>query len=647
MRSVTGLFILILACNAFSQIPFRQTDETNYTLGLQSFRQGDYSTAYQYFRDVMLDSLNQRSAESFYYGARSLFNLRRYVESISTIDTFLARFPSDEHRFEMVYVLGADYYEIGKYQTAAMRFIDAIDSASDQVIRNRAVASLHTLANSSLNFDDIESLFERCKSRVSAITVAIAFARRAYFSDRVADAERVLKEFVQRYPATQGRDAESGEVARWINRISDYEVLSEATVKLGALLPLDYTNGVGDRLLLGIQLALDNYNATAGTKVGLALKNYGGSPVNLFSDMRALASDGDVKAIIGPVFSSEVSAIVSTANGTRISTITPTATQADLTAENSYVFQANPNFRTRARAVAEYAVNTLHDQRIAILAPSDTYGKTIAGYFVDRLREMGVRPVSVEYFETGTTDLSQQVEKMKNDAVLSEPYVNFGTLDRAQQAKLRDFGISPAYLDSLVGARGSVDAYDLFGENPKRVADSLGIPIYIKSALGEFDALRSLDAIFVPLTSSKDIGVVGAQLAYYNVKAQFLGTDDWYDLNQLSTNDLYVDGVIFCSDTFFDTSSPAYVVVSDSLSQILDVDFDRTVSYGYDLTNALLSVIRSGSTGRSDIENALKSETFKGIHSTISFGSDNSNRYIHILQFKKGGIHDLGEMNTE
>lgn len=646
MRTTIGLFVLILACNAFSQIPFRQTDETNYILGFQSFRQRDYSSAYQYFRQVMVDSLNQRSAESFYYGARSLFNLHRYAESVSVIDTFLVRFPADEHRFEMVYILGANYYEIGRYKTAGIQFVTAIDSASDQVVRDRAVVSLRSLADSNLGFDEMENLFEQSRSRLSAVTVAIVFARRAYFSDRIADADRILRELMQRYPSRQNRDAENAEVVRWINRIAYDKVLSEAMIEIGALLPLEYANGVGDRLLLGIQLALDDYNATAQTKVGLVLKNYDGSLVTLYSDMRTLAKDENIKAIIGPVFSNEVSSVADIANNSRVPTITPTATQAELTAGNSCVFQANPNFRTRARVVADYAVNTMHVQRIAVLAPSDTYGKTIANYFIDRLRELGVRPVSVAYFETGATDLSQQIEKMKNDAVLSEPYVDFGTLNRQQQVKLRAYGIAPANLDSLVNSRGSIDAYDLFGENPEHVADSLGIPISNKSTLGDFDPLRSLGAIFIPLTSSKDIGVVGAQLAYYNVKAQFLGTDDWYDLNQLSSNELYVDGVIFCSDTFFDTSSPAYTAASDSLSQISDVDFDRTISYGYDLTNMLLSVIRSGNSGRSDITNALRSGTFKGIHSTISFGHDNSNRCIHILQFKNGNIHDLGEMNT-
>lgn len=628
-----------------AQIPFNQADEANFNLGLQSFRQADYSTAYQYFAPVMNDSLNQRSAESYYYGAESLFYLRRYQESVSAIDTFLARFPADEHKYEMIYVLGANYYETGKFLAAGTAFVMAIDSATDQTTKDRAIASLRSLAGFNLSFNDILNLFQQTSTRLSAVTISIAFARRAYFSDRIGAADSLLKEFTQKYPQP---GTGSGEISKWIGRISGEKTLSQARIKLGALLPLQYGSGVGDKLLLGMQLALDNYNATAQSRVGLVLENYAGNLVTLLSDMRTLAKDDAVKAIIGPVFSNEISTVIDAANTSKIPTITPTATQAGLVNGNSYVFQSNPNFKTRARALADYMFNVLHIQKIAVLSPSDSYGKNIAGFFIARLKELGVTPVSEVYFETGTTDLSQEIGKIKNDAAFAynEPYVDFSKLNKQQQTGLKSYGIAPSFVDSLEKSKGIIDAYDLFGGEPQRIADSLGIPITNRTVLGDFDALRSLGAIFIPLTSSKDIGVIGAQLAYHNVKAQLIGTDDWYDLNQLSNNDLYIDGIIFCSDTFFDTNSPVYKAASDSLSQISDLEFDRTISYGYDLTNMLLNLIKANGN-RSDIANGLKSETFQGLHSTISFSGDNSNHYIHILQFKKGNIIDLGEIDSK
>ncbi len=645
MRTIVIFFLLAGATNAYAQLSYRQADETAYAEGIVSFKQGDYADAYQYFRQVMDDSLNQRSAQAYYYGARSLFNLRQYRKSADVIDTFLLRFPYDNDRFPAINILGAIYFELGSYDSAATRFITVIDSAADPVLREQAIASLRPLVDSDLNFHEIESLFDTCRSRLSSLTVVLGFARRAYFSDKYDAAGKMLEEFNQRFPQS---GMGSGEVAKWISRIAADSLLSRAPVKVGVLLPLEYGAGVGDRLLLGIQLALDNYNDTAAIKVGIVLDNYGTSLVKLFEDMLTMCQDSSVKAVLGPVYSNEVSEVASLADSNHIPLITPTATQIGLASANSYVFQANPNFRTRARAIAYYAVDSLHIKRIAILSPSDSYGTQIAAYFADALKEMGITPVSTQYFESGTTDLSQQIEQMKNDAAaFHEPYVDFRKLNRDELGILRNYGVSPMVIDSLVKVNGSMDAYDLFGKRPLEVADSLGIPIDSRTSLGEFDPLRSLQAVFVPLTSPKDIGIVGAQLAYYNVKTQLLGTDDWYDLNQLSSNDSYIDGVVFCSDTYFNTASSAYTAVSDSLSQISDADLDRTVGYGYDAMSLLLDTISSGDTVRASITSALKVITYNGIHSAISFQPNNSNHYIHILQFKKDAIVDLGEMDIK
>lgn len=644
MKVLSAFLVLFVASTAFSQVVFNQTDETNYTLGLQSFRQGDYSTALQYFQQVMDDSLNQRSAESYYYGARSLFNLRRYQESANVIDTFLVKFPDDEHRYDMVYILGANYYELDKYLPAAQEFVMAVDSSLNQVVRERAVASLHTLVAHNLSFPEIEILYSGCHSRLSSVTVAIGFARRAYFSDKLGNAKLILEDFTKRYSEP---GVGSGEVGRWLQRISADSVLNLSPVKIGALLPLEYGSGVGDRLLLGVQLALDNYNAHASTKVGLVLENYSGVMPDLFSDMLSLVADKSVKAVIGPVFSNEVSAVASLADRHELPLVSPTATEVGLTKERPYVFQANPNFKTRGVAMANYAVNVLHLKRIAVLAPSDTYGKIIADYFVQQLDSLSDPPVAVAYFESGSTDLSQPIGQIKTAAaLLGEPYVNIGTLTPDQQQIIKPY-VAQAFQDSIGNSNFSIDAYTLFGKDPTKLADSLGIPVTLRDSLGEFDALRSLDAVFIPLTSPKDIGIVSAQLAYYNIKAQLLGADDWYDLNQLSENDLYVDGVIFCSDTYFQTNQPAYIAATDSLSQISDADFDRVVGYGYDLTNALLNEIGSGVTTRSGLESRLKSGTFAGLHSMISFEDNNSNHYLHILQFKNGNIVDLGEVSAK
>ncbi|MGC8594506.1 MAG: ABC transporter substrate-binding protein [Candidatus Kryptoniota bacterium] len=634
--------LIFLLGSADAQIQFRPADETHFALGLQSFREGDYSAAYQHFKQIIIDSLNQRSAEAYYYGARSLFNLKRFKDVEQLADSFFVLFSTDPHYFEMEYILGAADYELAKYNSASLLFVSVIDSAGESPLIEKAASSLQSIVATNLSFDEIEKLFSICRSSRSAEIVTVGFVRRAYFSDKASLAFDMLNEFVQKYPY-----AVTGEVKGWLNRLALEKEARNANLKIGAVLPLEYGSGVGDKLMLGIQLALDEYNRNARPRVGLRLENYSGDLSKLDEDIRALADDSNIKAIVGPVFSGEVGVAAPIVNSLHVPLITPTATQVGLAPAGSYVFQANPDFKIRGEVMAEFAVNVLHLKRIAVLSPSESYGKIMAGYFISKLNELGIKPISVAYFESGTTDLSQQIAQIKNDAArFKEPYVEFGELNKYQISALKSYGLSPSLVDSLVRVKGTMDAYDIFGKDADLLADSLGIPITERTALTQFDALRSLEAIFIPLTSSRDIGIIGAQLAYYNVKTQLLGTDDWYDMNHLTNNVDYVDGVIFCSDTYLDASSPQFRSISDTLSQISDKEFDRTVAYGYDVTNMLLQLIRSGNLTREELKASLQNCTYRGIHSIIGFSGGNTNKYMNILQFRKGTVIKLAEVKS-
>ena len=102
----------------------------------------------------------------------------------------------------------------------------------------------------------------------------------------------------------------------------------------------------------------------------------------------------------------------------------------------------------------------------------------------------------------------------------------------------------------------------LFGINGKRIADSLKIPTKIEPA--KYDSLQypvtTLDAIFIPIAGSEEIPVVSSQLKYYNIQAQFLGTGDWNDLNELDQQRQYTDGVMFFVDSYTDIASENYRV---------------------------------------------------------------------------------------
>jgi len=85
----------------------------------------------------------------------------------------------------------------------------------------------------------------------------------------------------------------------------------------------------------------------------------------------------------------------------------------------------------------------------------------------------------------------------------------------------------------------------LFGNNGRRVADSMKIPT--QRIRAKYDSLgmpvAAFDAIFLPISSLEEIGIVTSQLRYFNFQAQLLGNGNWYEPNELEQQRQYCNGI--------------------------------------------------------------------------------------------------------
>ena len=90
---------------------------------------------------------------------------------------------------------------------------------------------------------------------------------------------------------------------------------------------------------------------------------------------KELAADQEVIGILGPMFSSTTLTAARAAQEAAIPLISPTANANGIAALVQFVFQANPDYEMRGRAMARYAVGKLGFRTMAVLAPSDAYGK--------------------------------------------------------------------------------------------------------------------------------------------------------------------------------------------------------------------------------------------------------------------------------
>jgi branched-chain amino acid transport system substrate-binding protein len=127
-----------------------------------------------------------------------------------------------------------------------------------------------------------------------------------------------------------------------------------------------------------------------------------------------LASE-KVDAVIGHICSGATKAALNVYKEAKIVTISPSATNVDLTKSGDY-----PNFfRTispddaQARLQVDFALNRLKVKRVAVIHDKGDYGKNLAEFARMYFEQKGLRPVLFEGITPGAVDYSAIVQKIK------------------------------------------------------------------------------------------------------------------------------------------------------------------------------------------------------------------------------------------
>jgi len=178
------------------------------------------------------------------------------------------------------------------------------------------------------------------------------------------------------------------------------------------------------------QLVVKDFNAKGGLlgrKVELVIEDEACKP-ELATNAATKLVSGKVVAVIGHICSGATKAALRTYKDANIITISPSATNPELTQSGQY-----PNFfRTiapddaQAKLVVDFALNTLKLKKIAVIHDKGDYGKGFAEYSKKNLDQSGKAEVVLfEGITPGAVDYSAIVQKIKHsgaDAVIYGGY---------------------------------------------------------------------------------------------------------------------------------------------------------------------------------------------------------------------------------
>jgi branched-chain amino acid transport system substrate-binding protein len=584
----TVIFFLLSASPAAAQEAFSVNPQagTLFDSGMVSFRQREYPAALRWFDSaIAVRPVHQRTTAAEIMAGKTLFEQMEFRKSASRLTSFLHRYPYSEYADDARYSLGLDFMMLQAYADAAGQLLRSIEMTSDPVLRSRAVQLFRNIADERLSESEIRHLLDQQSSADGRDLVSMTLANKLYAQGKNPLIPRVLEQILLRSPRSLYADeamALEQDISRGAQRV------------VGVMLPLmknsspNPVSSLASEMLEGMTFAIREAK-TAGAAAwvpDLQVRDTQRDSALSLSIIRAMVADTNTLAVIGPLFSNLAALCAPVAEMAGVPLVTPTAAADGIAATGRHIFQLSPDYTSRGRMMARYAVEELGAASLAVLGSADPMSQAMAAGFIMEAKRLGAAIIAKQYFPAGTTDLRDQFVEIRSAAI------------------------------SAGMGRGSAENFN--------------------------DPVTGLAAVYVPLSDAGDVGIIASQVSYYNIRTQILGSNEWYDPGQLNANKRYLNGVIFTSDWYIDDSDSTVSAFRQEFSARMHHAPTKYTYTGYDAVKLLLAKTSAGFTRRESMTNALgRVRDFRGLHLPVTLEEGRVNSSIHILQYRDGDVRHV------
>ena len=202
----------------------------------------------------------------------------------------------------------------------------------------------------------------------------------------------------------------------------------------------------------GVKLAVEEINKAGGVlgrPFETVVEDNQTSNSGAVSAFTKLASRGDITAIVGPIRSTQINAMMP--NITRAGLpVMIGGTDPTLTRQGSpWVFRCRPNDTYSARVIADFGVNALKLKKWAIIHSTDTFGTSGMNNLLANLKSLGVTPVLIQGYTNKAPDFTPVVLAIKQSgADVISTYFTFSEDIGIFAKQLRQLGVGATWIGS-------------------------------------------------------------------------------------------------------------------------------------------------------------------------------------------------------
>lgn len=571
-KLLTSLIVLFICIG-----PNLLSAQQSFDDGVELYQQGNYSKAVSIFNNLDNDKARLFSGKS-YLGMGQYLTAKAYLSQIteeSSRDLFL----------EAEYTLALTDFQLGLFG----KTLNRLYPMKQQSVKTQVVTDGIQLYEDILNYLTIN---QRKKAFQEAKYPEIKYdlVEAAFGSINYGDAKTLYQQL--KHSRIDTSSSAMQELSKAISDSMSYAVQMAynnrfrapdgITYNIGAALPSypsdDPNFKVSQGLYFGYVLAAEQFNQQhPDKKAFIRYQNTGADMDSAGYAMTDLAWNYNASAVLGPLFSEPVRRMATLAEQYQIPLIAPLANQDSLNIDNPYVYQANPTFTSHGRKMAQYAVNKLKMDTLAVLAEKESNGEESAFAFRREAEKLGAK-VSYFFLE----DLASQGYELTD-------YTKYFTTDSAQ-------------------------------------IDSLGY--------------HYLDGIYAPFTGQAAptlIELLLVDLEAMNSNLTVLGSQEWGNV-QIPEDRLGNRKIYFSESYYINQKSQRVEQFRKEFKRRFNMDPNRFAMIGYDAASYVLETLNR--IGNPELlKNALKEQPlYEGLISNISFKGTHINQEVKIFRITGQGV---------
>ena len=477
---------------------------------MSTYNSGRYATTETILNKIIDLNYKSFNEKSLLLLLKSQVALNKSDVAKQTAKTFFSKYPRSPFLKHAMESIGDLFVNNSNYESAYKMYVRSKNLSNNNTYKIKINSKLLKLIkiNLSIKFIDELLIMETDLSSTNIHYLAIAFSQ--IMNGTPDSAALTLAKIDPTFLPDMFSD-----LFEFLLRES-YKPASPVMM-IGLALPLSGSNSEsGQAFLEGFKRG-DNLNLYGKKSISILARDTRSNDIETIKIISEFEKIEQLTAIVSPVNEILSLSILSALKNSDIPIILTNKQNGDLSLINDKTFFLNSDYATEGIVAAQYAINHLGLDSIAIIAPANKNIERQVDAFVREVDRLGGKIVATEWYSGEPKNLKRQFSFLRQVGFRLEEKEN--EFDDA-------LGMEIDSLDALFDVSVD-DFFDLPEPKTKKMTSSDSSKV----------VLSAIQAIYIPI-NFHDLEFIGPQIPMYNLDAKIIGNSSWKQLDILTKENI-------------------------------------------------------------------------------------------------------------